>query len=104
MAAGREPTSSLDTDKYLESQASPDQQNTSTPRRTNCLVSERDCFLWDGRLDELKMFVANDLNRTRNPGGETNLFKDSNCTIKWFGINKKKLVVIKDDSKLLATK
>ena len=50
------------------------------------------------------MFVANDLNRTRNPGGETKLFKDSNCTIKWFGINKKKLVVIKDDSKLLATK
>ena len=73
----------------------------STPSTKANLTYKGNEFAWNGCLESLKCFVQTDLNlrgKWSSPGGEVKLFKDSEVSIKWYGKNKK-LLIVQDDAK-----
>ena len=71
-----------------------------TPR----LHFNRNEFVWDGNLDELKQFVQDDLQllngKWSSPGGEVKLFTNPTFVFKWYGTTKKKIVIVTDNEEL----
>ena len=77
----------------------------STPSKKVNLINKGNEFAWNGCLESLKNFVHADLNlrgKWSSPGGEVKLFKDPKLSLKWYGKNKK-LVIVQDDEKQCLT-
>ena len=75
---------------------------SSTPYKQKKLLCFGKEFTWEGCLDDLRKFVQADLKlhgKWTSPGGEVKLFTCNEYTLKWYGVNKKKLVVIRDNDK-----
>ena len=75
---------------------------SSTPYKQKKLLCFGKEFTWEGCLDDLRKFVQADLKlhgKWTSPGGEVKLFTYNEYTLKWYGVNKKKLVVIRDNDK-----
>lgn len=72
---------------------------TSTPTKLTNLINTGNEFAWKGSLEGLKIFVQTDLKlqgKWTSPGGEVKLFTSKNYVIKWYGKNKR-IVIVKDN-------
>ena len=101
--AGPTLNSSVIIDDYFSFPQTSNQANTplsSTPYKQKNLLCFGKEFTWESCLESLKKFVQADLNlhgKWTSPGGEVKLFTCNEHTLKWYGVNKKKLVVVRDD-------
>ena len=64
------------------------------------LVKDNTDFLWKGNLNELKKFMNVILRmegKWSSPGGDTKAFDSGVFSLKWFGLEKEKLLILKDN-------
>ena len=103
--AGPTLNSSVIIDDYFSFPQTSNQPNTplsSTPYKQKNLLCFGKEFTWESCLESLKKFVQTDLNlhgKWTSPGGEVKLLTCNEHTLKWYGVNKKKLVVVRNDDK-----
>ena len=68
---------------------------------SNHLVyAEGGYFLWQSHINDLKDFVQNSLNlegKWSSPGGDVKIFDDKKYRLKWFGEDKQKLLIVRED-------
>ena len=105
MMAGPTLNSSVIIDDHFSFPQTSNQLNTplsSTPYKQKKLLCFGKEITWKGCLDDLRKFVQADLKlqgKWTSPGGEVKLFTCNEYNLKWYGVNKKKLVVIRDNNK-----
>ena len=73
--------------------------NVHENQMTKFLYQEGEDFFWMGDLNDLKQFVETSLNlhgKWSSPGGDVKQFTAEEFVLKWHGVTKRKIVLVKD--------
>jgi hypothetical protein len=66
---------------------------------TKFLYQEGEDFFWRADLNDLKQFVETSLNlhgKWSSPGGDVKQYTGEEFVLKWYGVTKRKIVLVKD--------
>ena len=64
------------------------------------VYTEGGYLAWESHIDDLKEFVQKSLNfdgKWSSPGGDVKVFENEKYCLKWYGVIKKKLLIVRDD-------
>ncbi len=74
-------------------------KNVHENQMTKFLYQEGEDFFWRGDLNDLKQFVETSLNlhgKWSSPGGDVKQYTGEEFVLKWYGVTKRKIVLVKD--------